>query len=373
MRVLFWSLTFWPNIGGMEVHAARLLPSLRERGHEFLVVAPKNYLDLPDDDQYCGIPIRRLPFQHSLAPTIEHVAGVRDQVIRLKREFAADLVHVNGVGAMDFFHVSTAHVHPAPSLVTLHGDWGRLGDTIASLTLRGASWVAGCSAAILARGRQVAPGIANRSSIVFNGIDPGDTPSIAAVREPKLLYVGRLADEKGADLAIEAFALLAQRMPAARLTVAGEGPLRADLERRAIALGVRAAVDFAGWIVPDRVMRLINEHAAVIMPSRQDSFPLVALEAGAMERPVVASRVGGFPEIVVHGQTGALVEVGDVAGLADACARLLSDPEAAREIGRAARRRVLERFSWSRHVDTYDALYRSLVPQERGELAVAAP
>ena len=52
MRVLFWSLTFWPNIGGMEVLAARLLPSLRERGHDFLVVAPKNHTDLPDIDQF---------------------------------------------------------------------------------------------------------------------------------------------------------------------------------------------------------------------------------------------------------------------------------------------------------------------------------
>jgi glycogen(starch) synthase len=185
--------------------------------------------------------------------------------------------------------------------------------------------------------------------------------------------VGRLADEKGADLALEAFARIARRVPGARLTIAGEGPSRRALELRAIALGVQAAVDFAGWVVPGRVMPLINDHAVVIMPSRLDSFPLVALEAGAMARPVVASRVGGFPEIVVHGETGALVAVGDVEALADACARLLLDPDAAGRLGRAARRRVLERFSWSRHVDAYDALYRALVPQERRDIASATP
>lgn len=371
MRVLFWSLTFWPNIGGMEVHAARLLPKLVERGHEFLVVAPRNYTDLPEQGEFRGIPIRRLPFQHALAPTIEHIADVRASVIRIKREFGADLVHVNGVGAMGFFHLTTAHVHPAPSLVTLHGDWGTLGDAIAAQTMRAADWIVGCSAAILDRGLDIARGIRSRSSVVHNGIDVARIPEPTVVWDPRLLYVGRLAHEKGADLAIEAFASVRRRMPRARMTVAGEGPLRAALEQRAIALGMRNAIDFVGWVLPDRVPTLINQHAAVLMPSRQDSFPLVALEAGALGRPLVASRVGGLPEIVVDRATGLLVDAGDVRGLADAAVRVLSNPDQARRMGRAARERVRTRFSWDAHVDAYDALYRSLGARARGERAAA--
>src|SRR5687768_13072152 len=63
MRVLFWSLGFWPNIGGIEVLAAKLLPALRERGHEFIVVAPKSHSELPDETQYQGFPIHRFCFQ----------------------------------------------------------------------------------------------------------------------------------------------------------------------------------------------------------------------------------------------------------------------------------------------------------------------
>jgi glycogen synthase len=359
MRVLFWSLTFWPNIGGMEVLAARLLPSLRERGHDFLVVAPKNYTELPDEDQFQGIPIRRLPFQHTAAPSIDHISNVRAQVMHLKRMFAADLVHINGVGAMAFFHLTTRHAHDTPVLVTLHGDWGAQADSLAAQTLCTADWVVGCSAAILDRGRQVAPVIRSRSSIIYNGIDLAAAPPAPPVSDPRLLYVGRLAHEKGADLAIAAFARLKQRVPAARMTVAGEGPLREDLELRAIRDGVRNSIDFTGWVVPGRVMQLISDHAVVIMPSRHDSFPLVALEAGAMARPVVASRIGGLPEIVVHAQTGLLVDTEDQQGFADAAARLLSDPAAAARMGRAARTRVKDLFSWERHVAGYDALYRS--------------
>ena len=366
MRVLFWSLTFWPNIGGMEVHAARLLPCLRDLGHEFLVVAPQNYTNLPDTDSYRGIPVRRLPFQHAAIPTVEHVADVRAKVMALKREFKPDLVHVNGIGAMDFFHLSTAHAHPAPSLVTLHGDWGALGDAVAAPTLRRADWVVGCSAAILARGRQVAPSIAARSSVIHNGVDPADAPFVVNVREPRLLYVGRLAREKGADVVVETFARVRQSVPGATLTVAGEGPLRAELEQRALALGVREAIAFTGWMLPDRVTSLIGEHAVVLMPSLQDSFPLVALEAGLMARPLVASRVGGLPEIVVDGETGLLVEAGDVVGFAAAVSGLLADPVAAQRMGRAARKRIEAQFRWQQHVASYHALYRALArrPQQ---------
>jgi glycogen(starch) synthase len=373
MRVLFWSLTFWPNIGGMEVLAARLLTSLRERGHQFLVVAPKNYTELPDHDRFHGIPIRRLPFQHTTTPSVDHIADVRARVLDLKRAFAADLVHINGLGAMAFFHLTTAHAHRAPVLVTLHGDWGAQGDSIAAQTLRAADWVAGCSAAILRRARQLVPEICSRSSVVYNGIAPTVAPAPAPVREPRLLYVGRLAHEKGADVAIDAFALLKRRLPDAHLTVAGDGPLRAALEQRATRAGVRESTSFLGWVVPDRVTQLIGAHAAVLMPSREDSLPLVALEAGAMARPVVASRVGGLPEIVAHEETGLLVDADDACGFADAAARLLFAPDTAERMGRAARDRVADLFGWERHVAAYDALYRSLALPSGRPLAAVPP
>ena len=96
------------------------------------------------------------------------------------------------------------------------------------------------------------------------------------------------------------------------------------------------------------------------MPSQNEGLPLVALEAALMARPVVATHVGGLPEVVVHQETGLLVENGDTGGLTEAVAHLLDHPETAIQMGQVARRRAQEFFSFERCVDAYDALYRKL-------------
>jgi glycogen(starch) synthase len=363
MRVLFWSLTFWPNIGGIEVLAARLLPALRERGHEFMVVTPQTQAASPGDIQYRGIPIRRFTFQNTLTPvTIDHVIEIRKKVIELKRAFAPDLIHVNGVGPTDFFHQTTSHAHKAPLLVTLHGEWERQTDSIVGYTLRSADWVAGCSAAVLDRGRRLAPEIQERSSVIHNGLEmPALAPEPLPFDPPRILCLGRLAHEKGMDLALAAFAAIVTRCPRARLVIAGDGPLRWDLQRQAAAYGIDHAVDFIGWVAPDKVPSLINASTIVLIPSRQDSLPLVALEAALMARPIVAARVGGLPEVVAHEETGLLVESENSEALAHAVVSLVAYPELARLMGDAARVRARRMFSWEHHVNAYDALYRKLI------------
>src|SRR5262245_17758122 len=124
MRVLFWSELFWPYIGGAEVLGARLLPALRGRGYEFLIVTSHGYLDLPDEAQYKGISIYRFPFPTALATgNIEQLVEVRQRVAKLKRAFAPTLVHVNAFGPGVLFHLDTAKTHPTPSLITLHREW----------------------------------------------------------------------------------------------------------------------------------------------------------------------------------------------------------------------------------------------------------
>jgi glycogen(starch) synthase len=105
---------------------------------------------------------------------------------------------------------------------------------------------------------------------------------------------------------------------------------------------------------------LINEATILLVPSRQETFGLVALEAALMERPVVATRVGGLPEIVVHEQTGLLIDHDDAVGLAGRISFLLDHPDAAVRIGRAARSRTEAVFGWQHHVDAYEALYQKL-------------
>lgn len=175
-----------------------------------------------------------------------------------------------------------------------------------------------------------------------------------------MLCLGRMSQEKGFDLALAAFAPLVKRFPHARLVFAGDGPTRHKLEQQAAALGVAQFVEFLGWVSPDRIPALFNTCTAVVMPSRHEAIPLVALEAALMARPVVGARVGGLPEIVLHQQSGLLVDKEDSTALAQAIAYLFEHPERAAQMGQAARDRVQRDFNWEQHVDSYDRLYRKL-------------
>jgi len=363
MRVLFWSGTFWPQIGGVEVLAAKLLPALRARGYEYVVVVPKSFADLPDESHFNGIPVYRFPFQNN--PTegkLDHFITIRQKISFLKRSFAPDLVHINGVGVNNFFHVSTANAHRAPVLVTLHGKWTSQTEAVVGHTLRDAEWIVGCSAAILEEGRKLAPEIACRSSVIYNGVEPALlSPARLSFDPPRLLCLGRLSPEKGFDLALAAFATIVRRFPGVRLVIAGDGAARSALEKQASQQGISHSVEFTGWVAPEQVPALINNATFMIMPSRKDSFPLVALEAARMARPVVATRVGGLPEIVTHQKTGLVVEPEDTTSLAEAISFLIAHPDTAVQMGNAALKRVETAFSWEAHVDAYDRLYRQLM------------
>ena len=360
-HILFWSGTFWPKIGGVEVLAARLLPALKERGYEFTVVTSQIYLDGPPVEEYQGIPVHRLPLSGG-SVNVGRLAELRRQLRTLWREVAPDLVHANTVNAMDYFLLTNRGAHPAPLLVSLHGKWPDREDPIVRQTLAAANWVTGCSRAILEKGRWLVPEIDSRSSVIYNGVDvPSLPPEPLPWAPPHLLYVGRLAHEKGVDLALEALAHITSRHPHVRLTVAGDGQERAGLEALATDLGLAHMVDFAGWVDPKTVPALMNGATLVLVPSRNEALGLVALQSAMMGRPVVGMAVGGLPEVVVHGETGLLVQAGDSRALGEAIVTLLENPQQAAEMGKNARRRAPEVFGWERYVDAHDALYQRLV------------
>jgi glycosyltransferase involved in cell wall biosynthesis len=371
VRVLVWAETFWPAIGGVEILAAKLLPELAARGHQLIVVTPEGPDRVVGRAQHGDIPVHRLPLWAAVqARNLERLMWARQQVAQLRRAFKPELVHVYVVGPSLFFQRQTAHAHPAPVLVSLHQaneDRALRPDTSLGATLRSADWIAACSAAVLRETRRQLPEVTPRSSAILNALEmPGVSPAPLPFDPPRLLCLGRLVRPKGFDLALEAFARLVDRFPAARLVVAGDGDARPELERQGVELRLAGRVDFPGWVDPADVPDLINASTMIIMPSRCDeSFGLVALQAAQMARPVVATRVGGLPEVVVHPETGLLVDKEDPRALAEAIASLLSDPPAAGRMGEATRRRAQEVFSWEGHVDAYDALYRRLAAAGR--------
>jgi glycosyltransferase involved in cell wall biosynthesis len=361
VRVLYLTEAFLPYIGGVEVLNGQLLSALAQRGHELTVVACCG--DGPADHR--GIPVHRLRFRESAERgDVRSIADVLGRLTALRCAFRPQLVHTSSWGSASLLHGLARSGIAARTLVTLHETLNALpapGGPMAKL-LATADWVAAISSAVLADLHRFFPETIDRSSLVLNALAmPALPPSPPPLDPPRLLALGRLVPEKGFDVSIDAMPAVLARHSAARLTIAGDGSERAALERRAERLSVSQAVEFPGWVDPDDVPALITRSSLVVMPSRwREPFGLVALQAAQAGRPIVATRRGGLPEIVIAGETGLLVDGDDPRALAEAIVSLLDRPETAARMGAAARERAERCFGWEPFVDAYDSLYRRL-------------
>lgn len=197
----------------------------------------------------------------------------------------------------------------------------------------------------------------DRVSVIEPGVDLPAPPRAERSTEPMIVTVARLTDRyKGHDVVLEALPMIREKVPGTRWVVVGHGPLRSELEARAIELGISDEVHFVG-IVSDAERDVWLDRAHVFaMPSRLppggaggEGFGIVYLEAGAHGLPVVAGAQAGALDAVVDGETGMLVAPHEPAAVADAIAGLLLDPGRARRLGEAGARRAAE-FSWPRMV-----------------------
>jgi glycogen synthase len=366
MKILYWSELFWPYIGGVEVLGAKLLPELQDRGCDIIVITSHDYLDLPDQAQYRGVKVCRFPFRSAISTgNIAQLFALRREVAKLKQAFAPDLIHVNSISPSVLFHLQTADACAAPALMTMQQEIlpkeGGGCDTLMGAALRSAAWVSCVSSAVLDQVLHWVPEFHSRSSVIYNALDMElDIPRPLPNNPPRLLCLGRLVPAKGFDLAIDAMAFVATRFPNVRMTVAGGGPVQPDLKRQVDRLRLAEKVEFLGWVEPEKVASVIDEATIVLMPSRREGLPIVAVQAAMMGRPIVATRVSGLPEVVVDGQTGILIDMEDSAGLAKAVGFLLEQPEVAARMGHAARSRAERLFNWQCCVADYHSLYQKL-------------
>jgi colanic acid/amylovoran biosynthesis glycosyltransferase len=158
--------------------------------------------------------------------------------------------------------------------------------------------------------------------------------------------VGRICEQKGQLLLLEAIARLRERGITSQLVLAGDGPMRSLVEARARELGVESQLRITGWIGGDQVRRELLGARVMVLPSFAEGLPVVIMEAMALRRPVISTYVAGIPELVIPGRTGWLVPAGDVESLTQSLALGLQTSEDSwRAMGEAARARVLERHS----------------------------
>lgn len=305
------------------------------------------------------------------------------------------IVHLQNVS--QFLPLARRIVPDAALALHMHCPWlVELPPRIVRRSLRHASLILGVSEFIIDPVRNAFPELADRCHCLYNGVDlttfparssaPADLrASAAALRErwrasgPVILYVGAMAPIKGTHVLLEAHARVLSRIPDATLVVAGthnrysqvaaprsrrqrrENRLvhkryRGEIEALARKLGGRAVL--AGRIPHDEVVAHYAAADVVVMPSTgPEAFPLPVLEAFASELPVVASEIGGLPEIVHDGVNGRLVGPGDADALAEALIELCEDESLARRFGAAGRQMVADRFTWSVQARRLAALY----------------
>jgi colanic acid/amylovoran biosynthesis glycosyltransferase len=180
---------------------------------------------------------------------------------------------------------------------------------------------------------------------------------------PRVVCVGRLCEQKGQRLLLEAAARLAAQGIALEVVLAGDGELRAELEVFIKMHNLSRSVRITGWLSGAQVREEILAARALVLPSLAEGLPVVLMEAMALRRPVLTTYVAGIPELVRPGENGWLVPSGDVEELAAALKALLSlPPESLRAMGEAARRRVLERHSIDTEAGKLAALFCAPVP-----------
>ncbi|HHY59622.1 MAG TPA: glycosyltransferase family 4 protein [Clostridia bacterium] len=207
--------------------------------------------------------------------------------------------------------------------------------------------------------------------VIYNGLETGDfldehqLPRSLSPGKPIIGMLGRLVEEKGADLFLQCARVIKQAVPEAEFWIGGEGPQRPRLQQQAAALGLLSHIRFCGRL--DDPAAFLDSLAVLVVPSRSEGFSLVTLEAMARAKPVVAFAVGALPELIISGHTGLLLPPGDVNGMALAVIRLLQEPAYAASLGLNGYERARHNFTVTRMIRQTEAVYRqTLARLEKG-------
>jgi glycosyltransferase involved in cell wall biosynthesis len=390
VRVAQLATRYPPAPGGVERHVQELSSHLGARGHRVDVYTSELYREYPWEALPSSVPreegapfgeIHR--FRAWSFPGEAHYTFLRGLEAALARA-KPEVVHAHTYGTHQVAIASrlrrdagtpflvTAHYHPPWSI---EGGWWRrrlrgFYDTVlaAPVLSRASRLVVQTreeERLVRALGIPLPP-----VAIIPPGLSPlpppdGGTSFRAEYRVPGpfLLFVGRLASNKGLVALVEAFAPLAGREADATLVLVGEdGGMAAAVDARARELGLADRVVRVGHVADERLLAsAYREARAFVLPSDYEAFGLVVVEAMSQGAPVIASRVGGLPEIIEDGTSGLLCSPGSRPELSAAIDRLWSDPDLRHRLGEAGRTTVAPRYTWEAATDALERLYREVV------------
>jgi glycosyltransferase involved in cell wall biosynthesis len=200
--------------------------------------------------------------------------------------------------------------------------------------------------------------------LISNGVDLDDFdkhPRDDEDGENTFLAVGRLVPQKGLEYLLRASRILKDENIEHRILIVGEGPLKSDLEKLAAKLGVEEEVRLAGRLKRDELLSAYSRARYFVLPSLWEGLPITLLEAWAARLPVIATKVGGIPDVCVHEENSILVEPKDPEALASSMSRLIGEGALSERLGREGRRIVEESYTWQKVAESTFKLYKEIV------------
>lgn len=368
----------WPpgsSANGIVTYAAQLVPALRAQGHDVFVVTPNCTATPPDA---YTIDLNQIPLTRSILSRVKSRFHPEQAFFDASAERLVSAIReLNTRHCLDVFEIEEsfgwswriAQANLIPLVIRLHGPWFLTGDfdrgnefafrNRIALEGRGicaAGFVTAPSADVLQNVRTYYKAELNRSRIIPNPMDVGTAPSwqISTCNSNRILYVGRFDQRKGGDIVLRAFAALAEGYPDLRLTFVGpdrgvveDGELLSfdEFVRRCLPTSCWSRIDYRGQMIHREVMELRNEHLFTIIASQFEILPYAVLEAMSLGCPIIASKVGGIPELITDQRNGLLFPSQNVSELVAACQRLLNDHALASSLGQQAKRDCIDFFS----------------------------
>ncbi|ARU61902.1 hypothetical protein CBW65_13315 [Tumebacillus avium] len=364
-----------PMQGGMRRHVLDLIHGLREVGLTVTVACPQ---EMRGERELQGVSSVPLEIIDSVSP-MKDMLAVR-QLVKLLRDQPFDLVHLHGAKAGLVGRIALRSLPtPPPCVYTVHNQVLPRGGLVKRVLNTLERRLAPETDRVIAVSRRLEQDVVARHGIppwravtIHNGVDHAallpreHARQILGCEDSDRLIIGaigRMVAEKGFSTLLEAFTILLARGVDAELVLIGDGPLLSDYQRQAGKIGP-ARVRFLGEVPQAR--RLLSGLDIVVQPSHAEGLGLVPIEAMLAGCPVIASDVGGLPEVVVHGRTGLLVPPQEAVALADALQLLLQKADWRIRLGQAGQRRAEEHFTRTAMIEATLREYRSVIAKRQG-------
>lgn len=254
-------------------------------------------------------------------------------------------------------HPYLIHMHGSEFMIFYERECGALAKRFVRFILSRAACLIALSESWRDNLRSLAP--AARIEVVPNAVPMFVHGAPAPNARRAVLFLGRLGARKGVDDLIQAFADVADEFPDVEVVCGGDGEVEAT-QNRARALGLESRVTCPGWLRGEAKQAVLERSVVFALPSHAEGLPMALLEAMAAGLPVLATSVGGIPEVVRHGIEGYLIDPGDIAALRRWLRELLHDDAKREELARNARRRIEERYALPRVIERLESIYESV-------------